>query len=286
MASPLHDPDGSRRREEADNSGPAQNRLLTSAATALEMIDVTVGSLKDPELVVLEGVNWSVAVGDYWAVGGLNASGKSDFMAMAAGIMRPLRGTYRVFGQEPAARFENEMLKERLRIGLVFDGGQLFHHLTIVENVALPLSYHLNCALEDVAGQVTALLELTGLTNLANANPGTISRNRQQRAGLARALALKPEVLLLDNPLSGLDPIDVAWWLDLLDQLSAGHPIADGRPMTLVVTGDDLRPWKERAKQFALLKEKSFVTLGDRPALSSNTEPMLRELLPTVTMRQ
>src|SRR2546426_190721 len=98
-----------------------------SPALALEMIDVTVGSLKDPELIVLEGVNWSVAVGDYWAIGGLNASGKSDFMAMAAGIMPPLRGTYRVFGQELAADFERDLVQQRLRVGLVFDGGQLFH---------------------------------------------------------------------------------------------------------------------------------------------------------------
>lgn len=252
---------------------------------ALEMIDVTVGSLKDPEWVVLKGVNWSVAAGDYWAIGGLNASGKSDFMAMAAGIMRPLAGIYRVFGRERAARFENELLEERLRIGLVFDGGQLFHHLTIAENIALPLRYHQNRAIEDVAGATAALLDLTGLTAVADENPGAISRNRQQRAGLARALSLNPEVLLLDNPLSGLDPRDVAWWLDLLDQLSAGHPIAGGRPKTLVVTGDDLRPWKERGHQFAVLKDTAFINLGDRPALSAHTEPLLRELLPDATMR-
>ena len=256
-----------------------------SSVLALEMIDVTVGSLRDPELIVQERVNWSVAVGDYWAIGGLNDSGKSDFMAMAAGITRPLRGTYRVFGQELAADFEHDLIQQRLRLGLVFDGGQLFHHLTIAENIALPLCYRYNCTSQDVARQVQTLLELTELNLESELRPGAISRNRQQRAGLARALSLQPEVLFLDNPLSGLDPRDVSWWLDLLDQLSAGHPVVGVQRMTLVVAGDDLRPWKERARQFALLKEKGFVNLGNRPALSTHTEPLLRELLPAATIR-
>ena len=132
---------------------------------------------------------------------------------------------------------------------------------------------------------MAALLELTGLESVAETHPGAISRNRQQRAGLARALSLRPEVLFLDNPLSGLDPRDVSWWLDLLDQLSAGHPVIGGQRMTLVVAGDDLRPWKERAHQFAILKGKRFIGLGSRPELAGHSEPLLRELLPAATIR-
>src|SRR5689334_22174275 len=101
---------------------------------ALEMRDVTVTSLKDSAKVVVEGVNWTVATGDFWAVAGLMRSGKSDLMALAAGVMRPTRGTYRLFGKELIAGFEQEQLELRLRIGLVFDGGQLLHQLTLAEN--------------------------------------------------------------------------------------------------------------------------------------------------------
>src|SRR5689334_19839966 len=90
---------------------------------ALEMIDVTVGSLADPNTIVLEGVNWRVAVSDYWVVGGLQASGKSDLLATAAGAMPPVHGGFRVFGQELGAGFDHEHLPTRLRLGLVFDGG-------------------------------------------------------------------------------------------------------------------------------------------------------------------
>jgi ABC-type transporter Mla maintaining outer membrane lipid asymmetry ATPase subunit MlaF len=236
-----------------------------ATSTALEMIDVTVTSLKDSARVMVEGVNWTVATGDFWVIGGLHASGKSDFLALAAGIVRPARGTYRVFGRQLIGGYENELLATRLRLGLVFDGGQLLNHLTIAENIALPICYHGDCAPADAAARVDELLELTGLTPWAGETPNTISRNWQQRAGLARALALKPEVLFLDNPLTGLDPRDAAWWLDLLAQLSAGHPVVNGRAMTLVASGDDFRPWQGRARQFAMLKHKQFLNLGNRP---------------------
>ena len=203
-----------------------------SSTLALEMRDVTVTSLNDPDAIILEGVNWSVAAEDYWVIGGLHRSGKSDFMALAAGLMLPKRGTYRAFGHELTAGFEHEILAARLRIGLVFDGGRLLSHLTVAENIALPVRYHQNLAMGDAAAPVEALLEFTGLTSFADARPGSTSRNWQQRAGLARALALRPEVLLLDNPLTGLDPRDAAWWLERLGELSAGHALTGGRPLT------------------------------------------------------
>jgi len=250
-----------------------------SSTPALEMCDASIGSLIDAELVVLEGVNWTVNVNDYWAIGGLQASGKSDFIATAAGIMRPLRGTFKVFGQELGAGFEHELMPTRLRLGLVFDGGRLLNHLTIAENVALPIRYHRNLTLGEAEARTQTLLEFTGLSEWAERRPGALRRNRQQRVGLARALALNPEVLLLDNPLGGLDPRDSTWWLEVIDQLSAGHPIMDHRPLTLVVTGDNLRAWRDRARQFAILKNREFIILGSRSDLTAHTDPLVRDLL-------
>jgi phospholipid/cholesterol/gamma-HCH transport system ATP-binding protein len=252
---------------------------------ALEMREVTVTSLKDPAKVVLEGVNWTVMAGDFWAVAGLLRSGKSDLMALAAGIMRPTRGTYRLFGKELIAGFEQERLELRLRVGLVFDGGQLLHQLTLAENVALPLRYHLGAG-SDLDERLAALIQFTGLEPWADGHPADLTRNWQQRFGLARALALKPEVLLLDNPLTGLDPRDAGWWLDTVEALAAGHPILDHRPVTLVVTGDDLRPWGRRARQFAVLKNHQFLALGNRADLASHPDPLLQDLLPELTQRE
>jgi ABC-type transporter Mla maintaining outer membrane lipid asymmetry ATPase subunit MlaF len=249
---------------------------------ALEMRDVSVTTLRDAREIVIEGVNWTVAAGDFWAVAGLLRSGKSDLMALAAGITRPALGSCRLFGKELVAGFEHERLALRLRIGLVFDGGRLLHHLTLAENIALPLRYHFNDGGAPIDQRIRALLELTGLEPWADQHPADVNRNWQQRIGLARALALKPEVLLLDNPLTGLDPRDAAWWLEIVDVLAAGHTIVDGKPLTLVVTGDDLRPWRNRARQFAILKNRQFIPLGTRGDLAGHAEPLLQDLLPEV----
>ncbi len=245
---------------------------------AFEMRNVTVTSLRDASVVVLEHVNWTVMPGEYWAIGGLLRSGKSDLLALAAGISRPAWGVHHLFGKELVPGFEQEHLALRLRIGLVFDGGQLLHHLTLLENIALPLLYHRGGGAE-VSARVQALLEFTGLEPWADSSPATVTRNWQQRIGLARALASGPEVLLLDNPLTGLDPRDAQWWLETLENLAAGHAITGGRPLTLVVTGDDLRPWHRRARQFAVLKNQQFIPVGARAGLAAHHEPLLQELL-------
>jgi ABC-type transporter Mla maintaining outer membrane lipid asymmetry ATPase subunit MlaF len=255
------------------------------SAPALEMSDVTVTSLKDPAKIVVEGVNWTVSAGDFWAVGGLLRSGKSDLMALAAGVLRQAHVTYRVFGRELIPSFEHGGLELRHRIGLVFDGGQLLHQLTLAENVALPLRYHLGAG-SDLDQRIHDLLQFTGLEPWAESHPAAVTRNWQQRFGLARALALKPQVLLLDSPLTGLDPRDAAWWLETMEALSAGHPIMDERPLTLIVTGNDLRPWGNRARQFAVLKSNQFLRLGTRSDLAGHPEPLLHDLLPAVGKRE
>jgi len=245
---------------------------------AMKMTDVTIGSLKAPEHIVFDEVNWSVAVGDFWAIGGLHGCGKSDFIATAAGLMPPLQGTYEVFGHVLDRGFERDLLSTRLKLGLVFDGGQLLRHLTVAENVALPLRYHKDLSEDEADLQVGRLLDLTGLTRWTDERASALSRNWQQRAGLARALALKPEALLLDTPLTGLDPRDEKWWLEFLSRLSEGHEVFGGRPMTLVVSCDDLRPWANRADHLAVLRGRRFVPLP-REAAPVEADDVLLDLL-------
>ena len=245
---------------------------------AIAMLGVEVSSLQDGDQVVLRGVDWTVRAGEYWVVGGMQGSGKTDLLAMTAGLMPPHAGSYHLFGQ-PMPIFEEERLAERLRIGLVFDGGQLLHNLTISENLALPLRYHRETADQGTNERVAAMLELVELSHFADSTPGSLGRNLQKRIGLARALMLQPEVLLLDTPLAGLDVRQINWWLNFLGQLSAGHPCLGGRRVTLVATAGDLRPWRERATHFALLQDQRFVALGGGAQLRGHAEPLVRELM-------
>ena len=247
-------------------------------ATAIEMQQVAVGSLRDQSLTMLEGINWRVQAGDYWIIAGLQGSGKSDFLMMTGSLMPPLAGVYRLFG-EPMPIFDEPRLKKRLRLGLAFETGQLLNHLTVRENIALPLRYHGNLTQAEAQERVQPWLDAMDLAPWADSTPGAIGRNWQKRVGLARALVLQPEVLLVDSPLTGLDLRHAYWWLNFLNTLSAGHPLLEPRPMTLIVTAADLRPWKNRARQFAVLKNKQFSVVGGLPQLEAVSDELLKELL-------
>ena len=245
---------------------------------AVEMRDVSVATMRDIGFVVLEDVNWQVAPGEFWTVAGQPNSGKSDFLKLVAGLMAPVKGECKLFGTD-TRMFGEAKLAERLHVGLVFAGGQLFNQLTLRENVSLPLQYHQDLTPAAAAQEVQTLLELVELTPLADITPSNVSDNWRRRAALARALILKPKLLLLDDPLAGLGLRHLHWWLRFLDQLSHGHGWAGGRPMTIVATTDDLRPWRSENRKFALVHDKKFFPFGAWNEVESANDPVVKELL-------
>jgi ABC-type transporter Mla maintaining outer membrane lipid asymmetry ATPase subunit MlaF len=252
---------------------PANPKIL-----ALDMRDVTVASLKNPTVIVAEGVNWTVKPGEFWVVGSPQHSGKTDFLMMVSGMSSPMGGEYHFLG-EAMPIFEESRMAHRLKLGFVFDGGQLLGQLTVAENIALPLRYHGRLSSDEIESRVRELLEITELMSWANSTPANVGRSWRQRAGLARALTLQPEVLLLDSPLTGLDARHVAWWLGLLDKLSRGDSDLGGKPVTLVVTADDLRPWRKHAGQVGCLSNRRLIVLGDWRAVENSKEKVVQELL-------
>jgi len=249
-------------------------------SSVIEMRGVNVGAMRDFSLTVVADVNWSVAAGEFWVVAGQEHSGKSDLLMLAAGLMTPVNGSYKLYGIETKSFGEAE-LAERLRVGFVFQGGQLFSQLTIAENVALPLRYQKNLAAAEVARSVEVLLELLELKPFADSTPANVPVNWRQRVALARALILKPEVLLLDNPLGGLGVRHRQWLVSFLDQLWRGHESFGGQPLTLIVTTDDLRPWQDAQRKFALLRDQKFIPLGGWNEMEASADSVVKELLAT-----
>ena len=252
-----------------------ENADTNQACPVIDMRGVDIGSLADTDATVLEKIEWTVNSGEFWVIAGMHGSGKSDLMATAAGLVGPVKGLYQFFGHDMPITDEDRMA-DRLRMGMVFEGGQLLHHLTVEANVALPLRYHRP---EAPAGEIKTMLELTELVPWSKSTPGAMSRSWQKRAGLARALILKPEVLLLDDPLGGLDPRNILWWVNLLGQLSAGHPLLDGRRLTIILTTEDLRPWRNIEGHFVILQDKQFISLGQCSDLSAHPQPLVKEFL-------
>ena len=246
--------------------------------SVIEMRGTDIGSLRDASLTVAGDVNWSVRPGEFWVVAGQQQSGKSDLLMNAAGLVAPVRGSCRIFGCETGS-FGEAQLAERLRVGFVFAGGKLFNHLTVAENVALPLRYQKNLTAAEAAEAVGALLELMELAPFAGSTPVNLAVNWRQRTALARALALQPELLLLDNPLAGLGVRHRQWLRQFLDRLWRGHEWFDGRPLTLVVATEDLRPWQDARRKFALLHEKKFVPLGSWAEIENMDHAAIRELM-------
>lgn len=234
--------------------------------------------MKNPNVTVARDVNWNVAASEFWVVGAPQHSGKTDFLLAAGGLMGAAAGEIKFLG-ETLPIFDDARLAHRLKMGFVFDGGQLVGSLTVAENIALPLRYHARLPEAEITTRVTALLTATELLPWANVTPVNVARNWQQRAGLARALALQPEVLLLDSPLTGLDARHENWWLHFLDELSRGHELSGNQPMTLIVTADDLRPWQGHARQFACLSQRQLLVLGDWAAVTTSEESVVRELI-------
>ena len=251
---------------------------MTTIPPVIEMCGVDVGALRDQTLTVVADVNWSVTPGEFWVVAGQQQSGKSDLLMLAAGLMTPVRGSCRVFGCD-TKNFGEAQIAERLRVGFVFAGGQLFNPLTVAENVALPLRYRKNLSAAAVARDVDALLEQLELAPFADAMPANLSANWRQRAALARSLILQPELLLLDNPLGGLGGRHRQWLRNFLDQLGRGHEFFGGRPLTIVASTDDLRPWRDAQKKFAVLHEKNFSVAGSWDELAADQNHAVKELL-------
>jgi putative ABC transport system ATP-binding protein len=234
-----------------------------SGEPIIELQEVAVPARWDAEVISIEGLNWTVREDEFWVVGGLQGTGKSDLIYLLAGLNRPVSGTYTLFGRDMKQHFGDEFLPCRLRVGMVFDDARLFNHLTIAENVALPARYHNDLHVDEAEAWVSALLKATAITEFADNTPGALARSWRRRTALARALALKPEVLILENPLRGLDARHMAWWIDFVKQLSHGHELMRGEAMTVILSTDEFRPWRETGAKFATLDAQKFVVTGE-----------------------
>ena len=218
----------------------------------IELIDVEVLDEATGRPLV-RGVNWRAVRGEFWVIGGAPGCGKSAWLATAAGLNRPGRGTLRLFGNDLAIASERTQIACRRRLGFVFaHGGRLFNQLTVADNIALPLLYHEDGAPAEWPARVAAALTRAELTAVAHLKPSRLTARLRQRVALMRALIIPTEVLLLDEPLVGAGRHGEEWWLDVLgEQQQTG--------VTVVVATDDFRPWRAVANRWAVIQGEQLL---------------------------
>lgn len=251
-----------------------------STQPILEMTAVEVAEASRSGHGVVQAVEWSVDKGECWVVAGVQGSGVSAFLETAAGLRPVASGVLRLFGR-PLAELRGDAVSEiRTRVGFLFSGsGRLFDSLTAIENITLPLRYHLGMSMESAVEEVRPLLEWLELQSVAGAVPTRLGRGMRLRVALARALALRPELLVLDDPVSGLDSGQIRWWRSIVTSLTSGSPWMDRKPATVIVGTEVLRPFLSIGHRFALIHRGAFQRLGDSGSVMALTEDPVREVL-------
>ncbi len=171
-------------------------------------------------ITVFDGLSCGFPRGRISVVLGGSGAGKSTLLRMLGGLQRPDSGSVRVAGQDITRLSERALFKVRERIGMLFQGGALLDSMTVAENVGLPLREHTKLTNPDIDEEVRRRLRAVGLENKGALYPGELSGGMIRRAAMARAIVMDPEILLVDEPFSGLDPINVRRIESLLVQLN------------------------------------------------------------------
>jgi len=225
------------------------------------------------ERAVLNDISFNVHRGETLVIMGGSGCGKSTLLRHMIGSMKPTSGSVKIFGEEIAAMKESEIGRVRQRFGMLFQSGALLASLTVGENVALPLFQHTDKSADEIEAIVKQKLEMVGLTGFEDLKPAEISGGMKKRVGLARALALDPELLFSDEPTSGLDPIMTA----VVDQLTL--KLARGSHMSAVVVSHDMTSAFRIATRMIMLGHGSIVAQGTPEEIRTSTNPEVHQFI-------
>ncbi|MDP7638913.1 MAG: ATP-binding cassette domain-containing protein, partial [Candidatus Hydrogenedentes bacterium] len=180
------------------------------AATTDIIVDVNDLVVKYGDRTVLQDIDIQIHRGETFVILGGSGCGKSTLLRNLSGLMRPHSGQIMLDGQDFTAMSDDERVSVRKKIGMCFQGSALFGSMTVGENVALPLREHTKLESSIIDIMVKIKLELVGLSGFEDYMPSELSGGMKKRVGLARAMAMDPEILFCDEPGAGLDPITAA----------------------------------------------------------------------------
>jgi phospholipid/cholesterol/gamma-HCH transport system ATP-binding protein len=221
--------------------------------------------------VIHHGLDLEVRRGEIFCLVGGAGSGKSVLMRTIIGLNRPAAGKVEIFGQDRAGNDDAGRQRLEMRWGVLFQDGALFSSLTVAENVQVPLKEHTDLAPELIQEIVSLKIAMVGLPpDACTKYPSELSGGMRKRAGLARALALDPEILFLDEPTAGLDPVGAARFDSLI--LSLRRTLG----LTVFMVTHDLDSLHAISDRIAVLVDKAVV-IGTIDTLSRESHPWIHD---------
>ncbi len=222
---------------------------------------------------ILDGVNLRIEKGESIVIIGRSGGGKSVLLKHLIGLLKPESGEVLIAGENIVPMNERELLRVRKRFGMLFQGAALFDSMTVEENVAFPLRKDKSVTEAEVARRVADVLEMVDLPGIQEKRPSELSGGMRKRVGLARAIIYHPEIVLYDEPTTGLDPVVS----DSIDQLIMR--VRDRLSVTTVVVTHDMRSTRRVGQRIMMLHNKRIYATGTPDEIFGSQDPIVRRFI-------
>ncbi len=238
-----------------------------------KMIEILNLNKKFNNQSVLNDLSLKVQTGQTCVIIGRSGCGKSVLLKHIDGLLRPDSGKVLVDGKEVAALSELELTKLRSKISMVFQGGALFDSMNVAENVGFGLFEHTRIDHKEILERVEESLHLVGLGGIGNLMPSELSGGMKKRVSLARAICIKPEIILYDEPTTGLDPITAASINDLIRSLH------DKLKVTSLVVTHDMKSAYHIADKISMMYKGRIISDGTPLEIQKTTDPVVHQFI-------
>jgi len=223
--------------------------------------------------IVLDKINLDIYSGESMIILGRSGCGKSTLLRHMIGLAKPVDGQILVRGRDITMMSEDERIEILKNIGMLFQSAALFNSMTIGDNVAFPLRAHTDLKENIIQIMIKMKLQLVGLSGFDKFKPAQLSGGMKKRAGLARAIAMDPEILFCDEPSAGLDPIVAAGIDNLILKLKKAFE------MTIVIVTHELESVFIIADRIAMMHEGKIIAIGTKEELQKSQDPLVQQFL-------
>ncbi len=223
--------------------------------------------------VILDDVDLRIEHGESVVIIGRSGGGKSVLLKHLIGLLQPDSGMISVDGENLCGMNERQLIRVREKFGMVFQGAALFDSMTVAENVAFPLQRQRKHTAAEIARLVARTLDVVGLPGTERKKPAELSGGMRKRVGLARAIIYEPQIVLYDEPTTGLDPIVS----DSIDKLIMR--VNETLKVTSVVVTHDMRSARRVGQRILMLHEKRIYANGTPEEIFTSADPVVRQFI-------